>query len=221
MYQLLYIDDEQDNLDLYAEALEGTFSVTTLRDLNSLKETINSNAYDGILVDIHMPQMDGYDVIKIIKSHHTGKDTPIFVFSSDFSHATKLKGLKAGIKDYLYKMMHIDEIIARLKNGIQDHKPVAALIKVGNLRINQNTFQVYINDDEISLTLTEYKELLFLCQNPNSIVPLDDLKAFVWNGHVTSDNTIRVHTSNLRSKLKAWDHQIQTKKGKGMTICRE
>jgi len=217
-HNLLYIDDQQDNLESFSQALNTRFTTDTLQDPNEVTNKLNSKIYEGILVDIHMPMMSGFDLIKKIKSHVTGKDSSIFILSSDNTQKTKMKGLSHGISDYLYKLMDINEIMLRITNGINSVKVISPIKRIGNLKINSNSFQVEINDKEVFLTLTEYKVLICLSSAEDSISQITDLKSFVYHQDFVSDNSFRVHLTNLRGKLKEWNYEIITKNKKAIHL---
>jgi DNA-binding response OmpR family regulator len=210
-YNLLYIDDQIENLELYSQALEKQFNTDVIQDPNLVTKQLNKKIYEGILVDVHMPIMSGFELIKKIKTHITGKDTSVFILSSDNSQESKMKGLSHGISDYLYKLMDIDEMILRINNGINAVKIISPIKTIGNLKINNNSFQVEINKEEVYLTLTEYKLLICLSTTQKLIAPIEDLKSFVYHQDFVSDNSFRVHLTNLRGKLRDWNYEIITK----------
>jgi DNA-binding response OmpR family regulator len=158
-----------------------------------------------------MPLMSGFDLIKKIKSHITGKDTSIFILSSDETQESKMMGLHNGISDYLFKLMPIDEIMLRIFNGINSVKVVSPIKRIGNLRLTTNSFQVEIDKKEVFLTLKEYKILISLSMAQDFISNLEELKSFVYHQDFISDSSFRVHLTNLRGKLKDWDYEIITK----------
>lgn len=208
---LLYIDDQLENLELYSKSLNKHFHTDTLEDPTIVTKQLNKRIYDGILVDVHMPKMTGFELIKKIKSHVTGQDTPIFILSSDTTQESKMKGLSHGISDYLYKLMDMDEMILRIKNGIKATKVISPIKKIGNLKLNHNSFQVEVDQKEVYLTLTEYKILICLTNFESQNAQIDEVKSFVYHQEYVSDNSFRVHLTNLRSKLKAWNHEIITR----------
>jgi DNA-binding response OmpR family regulator len=208
---ILYIDDDQENLDLYSEVFENDFNMITISDPDSIYPLLSKTIFDAALVDIHMPLMDGFEVIKKIKRHPSGPDIALFFFSSDETKMMKLKGLGESVSDYLYKSMDIDELSLRISKGIKGFSSQSHILSIGNLKTNFSTFQVFINDSEIHLTLTEYKILMFLAKSAAHQVDKQDLKDFAYFQEIVSDNNLRVHLANLRSKLGGWNHIIISK----------
>ncbi len=211
---ILYIDDDHDNLDLYSEVLGDQFNIITISDPDSIFPLLSKTIFDAALIDIHMPLMDGFEVIKKIKRHPTGDNIALFFFSSDESKMTTLRGLGESISDYLYKSMDIDELSLRISKGIKSFSKESQVATIGNLKANFSTFQVFINSEEVQLTLTEYKILMFLAKSGIYQVDKQDLKDFAYYQEIVSDNNLRVHLANLRSKLKPWNHSIHCKDNK-------
>ena len=211
---ILYIDDDHENLDLYKEVLEDKFNMITIDNPDSIYPVLSKQIFDAVLVDIHMPLMDGFEVVKKIRRHPSGPDIALFFFSSDESKMMKLKGLGESVSDYLYKSMDIDELSLRISKGIKGFSSQSQILTIGNLKTNFSTFQVFINESEIHLTLTEYKILMFLAKSAAYMVEKQDLKDFAYYQEVVSDNNLRVHLANLRNKLNTWNHSILSRDNK-------
>lgn len=211
---VLYIDDDHENLDLYSDVLSDQFNVITISDPDSIFPLLSKTIFDAALVDIHMPLMDGFEVIKKIRRHPSGPDIALFFLSSDETKMTKLRGLGENISDYLYKSMDIDELSIRIMKGIKSFSSKSQILSIGNLKTNFSTFQVFVDEVEIHLTLTEYKILMFLAKSASYQVEKQDLKDFAYFQEIVSDNNLRVHLANLRGKLKSWNHTVNSKNSK-------
>ena len=212
-YKLLYIDDEKVFLELFGEALSDDFEVTILNNPFNIPFILDKENFDGILCDLHMPLIDGFTVIKDIKKHSKGAQLPLFLFSSDNTQTSRIHGLKNGSTDYIYKLMHIDEIILRIKKGIESNKAIIAVMTIGNLILDQNSFTVTINDNEAELTFTEYKLLLFLLKNDLENLNKEEMQNYVYGQRQVSSGAMRVHLTNLKKKLIDWDHEISNNNG--------
>jgi DNA-binding response OmpR family regulator len=110
--------------------------------------------------------------------------------------------------------MDIDELSVRITKGIKSFSKNSQIFTIGNLKTNFSTFQVFIEETEIHLTLTEYKILMFLAKSASLQVEKQDLKDFAYFQEVVSDNNLRVHLANLRNKLSNWNHSINSKNNK-------
>lgn len=219
MHELLYIDDSQESRELMQEVLSEDFKIDTVSNMNSLKQKLEKKSYDGVLVDVHMPGLDGFEVIKFVRSHPSGQKMAIFLFTADNTHDLKLKGLGAGVNDYLFKMMDIDELSLRIKNGVKKNSQSVSDLVVGNLKLSQQNFSVFIEGEEIPLTMTEFKILITLVKALPDTVTKEKLMDFVWGNQLSSVKTFNTHLSNLKSKLSKWDNTFVTKKGVGITIA--
>ena len=208
---ILYIDDDSENLQIYPEALSDNYIIHTTSDIKGIYKILNDFPIKGALVDVHMPEHSGFDVLKKIKSHPSGENISLFLFTTDETQETKLKGLSEEIADYLYKSMDITEIILRIKNGIARVSPSSKIIALSNLSVNCDSFQVYLDDIEINLTLTEYKLLICLVRSKDLITNVDELKSFVYFQEVVSDNNFRVQLANLRKKVSDWNYSVQSR----------
>jgi len=214
MHKILYIDDKIENLETFSDAFADYFEVDTLLEAVKLTEALDKSRYDAILVDIHMPKIDGFGAIKLIRRHIHNKETPIVVFSSDSTNETKLRGLESGISDFVSKLMGLDEIILRIKNSIKT-KQLITSITAGNLCLNQSLFQVSIENTEIDLTLKEFKILLALLKDVNGFTSTAEIVSFVYNTTLPAEGTLKVHMNNLRKKVSSWDMEIYSKRNIG------
>lgn len=217
-YKLLYIDDDNENLEVYKEALSDNFTVTILNSPLNVLEVLDDHFFDAIIIDLHMPFIDGFKIINSIKHHPVGLDIPLFLFSSDNTNQSRINGLKAGVVDYLYKLSHIDEIKLRIKNGIESTKVIRPILSIGNLTLDQNFFTTSINKVEVPLTLTEYKMLCFLMTQKKNKLNNADLQKYLYHNRLVTVNTLRVHFTNLKKKLGLWDHDILYKSGEYVII---
>jgi DNA-binding response OmpR family regulator len=216
---LLYIDDEEEFLAHFQEALSDQYNVITLNNPFELQEVIKKYDFRAMLIDLRMPQFDGFSIIKHIKQQKELEHIPLFLFSSDNDHYSRINGLKSGIADYLFKLLHIDEIKLRIQKGIEVHQAVRAKLVLGNLVLNQSNFTVQINGQDIPLTLTEFKILIRLLHPPESGVTAKDLVEFVFQNKNSQESAVRVHIANLKKKLESWDHDIYNKSGLYLLIA--
>lgn len=164
--------------------------------------------FDAFIIDYHMPDHNGGEIIKTIRRNLVKNNTPIFIFSGDISKATVCDGLSLGINDFLSKMMDMDELVLRIKNGITLAAPAMQNLSLGNLIIDQHQFRTYIDNVETELTFTEYRAILLLVIKHPVKIRYEEIMKYVWFNKETSTSTIRVHISNLKQKLKTWNFDI-------------
>lgn len=184
-----------------------------------------SENYDLILLDIMLPDYDGFSITKDIRQQ---KDIPIILVSAKNDELNKLKGLSLGIDDYVTKPFSPNELIARVKAHLSRYDMLKAndnspekeeVISIRGLMINKTNRQVYVNGEEVEFTSKEYDLLMLLISTPNKVFSKSEIFEKVWG--LNSDNdlpTITVHIRKLREKIEdiASDPQyIQTVWGVG------
>lgn len=169
----------------------------------SEKATVNK--YDCVIVDIGLPDGNGLDLIREMKTNRiTGG---ILVLSARNSLDDKLTGLKIGADDYLTKPFHMAELSARL-NSINRRSNFSGLNEVAfnEIRVNTDDNQVYVNDKLLVLTKKEYDLLLFFMANRNRIITKESIVEHLWGDNVIltdSFDFVYTHVKNLRKKIIA------------------
>ena len=168
-----------------------------------------SEDYDLILLDIMLPDYDGFSITKDIRSK---KDVPIILVSAKTDELHKLKGLSLGIDDYVTKPFSPNELIARVKAHLNRYEMLKnnaessqkqEVISVRGLTINTSNRQVYVHGEEVEFTSKEYDLLMLLIGTPNKVFSKSEIFEKVWG--FNSDNdlpTITVHIRKLREKIE-------------------
>lgn len=173
-----------------------------------LKEAL-SNKYDLILLDLMLPDINGYEICKQIRNVI---DIPILMVTARIEDADKIRGLGLGADDYIAKPFSPTELVARVKANIAQferlndrlgHTHKKQKIKAGNLSIDAQTHRVYINDKEVYFKNKEYELLLFLMLNPEIVFSKDSLYERIWGMESFGDNkTVGVHINRIREKIE-------------------
>jgi DNA-binding response OmpR family regulator len=219
MQNVLILDDDKSQLIHLSSLLNDHFNIHTANTPLGAYKLINSQKFDAIIVDVHMPIINGFDFIKSIKED-ANFNSALFILSSDTSLATKIKALELGVKDFLWPEMCKEEIIPRIKNHLnlpmENVNPET--ISYNNLKINNTTFSAFFSDKKLNLTLLEYKILNYLVRHATKLVFRDDLKSFVWPQEIVSDKTLNTHLTNLRLKLSETSIEIKSIKGEGVIL---
>jgi len=218
--RILIAEDDVDIveiLDLYLSS-EGYEVKATYDGVEALAE-INNNEFDLCIIDIMMPKMDGYNLIREIRKTHT---MPIIIVSAKNEDNDKILGLNIGADDYIEKPFNPMEVIARVNANIRRSKLEELsekTIQIKNIKIETDTYTVYKNDKRIELTATEYKILACMMTSPNRVYSRAQISENILGKYCESDeHTITVHISNLRDKLGLDDNElpyIKTVKGLG------
>lgn len=217
MKKLLIIDDDAGQSSFLESILCEDFSITLESDpLKALAATKHTN-FNAILIDVHMPIMDGFEFIKKFR-HQNPAPTPIFILSSDKSYDTRIKALNLEIKDFLYPEMSKEELIIRIKNHLQPDGTINKIIQYKDVTLDSLSLSVYVNRNKIEVTLTEYKILKFLISNSETFSDKQILKDEIWSNTVVMDKTLNSHLTNLRAKLSESAVQIKSDKFKGIIL---
>ena len=187
----------------YALEQEG-FKIDISKDLENARANINEKSYDVILLDVMLPDGNGYDFCKEIRSI---KDTPIIFLTACDDEVNIVMGLDIGGDDYMTKPFRVRELISRIKAVVRRNKGEdnsKKVLKYRNLSIYTLEARVFKNDEEVFLTSAEYKLLLILIQNENIVLSRNQILEKLWD--VTydfiNDNTLTVYIKRLREKIE-------------------
>lgn len=223
---ILVIEDDKAIQNLISTTLEicdYNFQIASNAKEGILKVT--SHNPDVIILDLGLPDMDGIEVIKKIRSFSI---VPIIVVSARIENEDKIMALDAGADDYLTKPFNTQELLARIRVAMR-HKIYSnsealnqeAVFTNGNLKINYSTGCVYVDDEEIHLTAIEYKLLCLLAKNVDKVLTHNHIKKEIWLDENGSDSqlSLRVFVTNLRKKLNASAY-IKTHIGIGYRMLR-
>lgn len=187
----------------YALEQEG-FKIDISKDLENARVNINEKNYDVILLDVMLPDGNGYDFCKEIRSI---KDIPIIFLTACDDEVNIVMGLDIGGDDYMTKPFRVRELISRIKAVVRRNKGEdkgKKVLKYGDLSIHTLEARVYKGNEEILLTSAEYKLLLILIQNENIVLSRNQILEKLWD--VTydfiNDNTLTVYIKRLREKIE-------------------
>lgn len=206
-YKIMLVDDEPDILDLLDKALtiEGYCNITKIDNGLSAINTCKEINPDIIVLDVMLPDIDGYEVCKKIReiSH-----CPILFLSSKNDELDKILGLAVGGDDYVTKPFSPKEIAYRVKAQLRraeyKYNPKQDFsVRIGELMIDADGCRVMKNNKEIELTAREFEILQYLAQNVGRVISRERLYETVWGeDSFGCDNTIMVHIRHLREKLE-------------------
>lgn len=187
----------------YALEQEG-FNVDICKDLESSRENIEKKEYDIILLDVMLPDGNGYDLCKEIRNI---QDTPIIFLTACDEEVNIVMGLDIGGDDYMTKPFRVKELISRIKAVLRRRgksNESKKVLKFGNLSIHTLEARVYKNGEEVFLTSVEYKLLLILIQNKNTVLSRSQILEKLWDVtyDFVNDNTLTVYIKRLREKVE-------------------
>ncbi len=214
------LDDDEHILELIKINLsKENFEVKTFEKPKQFFNFIQQNIPDLIILDIMLPEVDGYEVCKKLKTDSRLKNVPIIFLSAKSEEVDKILGLELGAEDYIVKPFSVRELIARVRVVLRRGKDekFSKQITIGKiLTINFETFDVYVEDKKVELTTTEFKLLEALVSNKNKVLSRDKLLDYLWGTQkAVIDRTIDVHITNLRKKLGKASKFIKSVRGIG------
>ena len=203
--KILIIEDEPSLRELIQRSLEKErYVVEAAADFQSGLRKIEDYDYDCVLLDIMLPDGNGLNLLEQLKKMR--KRENVIIISAKDSLDDKVLGLELGADDYLPKPFHLAELNARIKSVIRRQRRDGEMdIRLANIRIVPDTFQVFVDDKEIELNRKEYDILLYFANRPGRLVNKNTLAESVGGDHIDQvDNFdfIYAQIKNLRKKLK-------------------
>lgn len=220
----LVVDDEKLIVKGLKFSLEQEgYQVDCAYDGQEAIDKAKENEYDVILLDLMLPVYNGYEVCQQIREF---SDMPIIMLTAKGDDMDKILGLEYGADDYITKPFNILEVKARIKAIVRRNKrkasvtPVAPkIITSGKLKLDVEAKRLYINEEEIRLTVKEFDILKLLAENPGKIYGREQLLTLIWGSKYPGDaRTVDVNVRRLREKIEenpAKPEYVHTKWGMG------
>lgn len=207
MNQILIIEDEQSIADMVKMCLtKNGYICETANDGMTATEKIDEKRYDLILLDIMLPDIDGYDLIDYIKQF----EIPVIFVTAKTSVPDRVKGLKLGAEDYVTKPFDLDELLARVETVLRRYNKTERILEVGKIKIDTLSRTVLLDGVLIPLPAKEYDLLLFLVRNKNIALYREVIFEQVWQEpYLGNTRTIDLHIQRLKKKLDL-DDAIET-----------
>lgn len=220
MKKILIIEDDINIAELEKDYLEVVgYEVVIANDGKAGLKSALEKDYDLILLDLMLPEINGYDICKKIREV---KDAPILMVTAKIANIDKIRGLGIGADDYIVKPFDPAELVARVKAHISRYERIKGStsdntdkkIIIKDLIIETLSRRVFINDKEVILTAKEYDLLVFFASNPNIVFSKEQIFDKVWGLESFGDaGTVVVHLTHIREKT-GLDY-IETVRGAG------
>lgn len=193
------------------------FKVISAQNVSEFNGKIDKNDIDLVLLDISLPDGNGFEICKEVKSK---KDIPVIFLTAQDEETSVVLGLDLGADDYIVKPFRTRELISRINSVLRRYgHNESNLIQYKNIKIDTSSAKVYKDNEEIIFTSLEYKILLMLFSNQNKLISREQLLEKIWDiaGNFVNDNTLTVYIKRIREKLGD-EIIIKTVRGLGYRI---
>ncbi len=204
MTKILVVDDKFSVQRLVGEYLEEQgYAVITANNGREALVVARNEEPDLILLDIMMPEMDGYEFIKTFRREH---DVPVILLTAKLEELDKVIGLELGADDYITKPFGMKELVARIRAVLRrvNKAPLSnERLELGDLVVDKASYAVYLYGEAVSLTRTEFELLVLMMESPGRVYSRLDLLEYLQGDTFEGvERTIDVHIRNLRSKIE-------------------
>ena len=219
---IMVVDDEEDVVEVVSHFLrqEG-YNVDTAYDGEEALSKVDGNTH--LVLDVMMPNLDGYDVCRQIRSRVETETIPIIFLSAKTEEEDQVRGLMLGADDYLTKPVSPQVIVAHVKavlrrSGVEESR----ILQVDNLTIFEDEYRATLDNKDLGLTLTEFELLRYLVRHPRKAFTRQQLLETIWqDAMMVTERTVDAHIKNLREKLGPFARHIQTVRGVGYRFVKD
>lgn len=217
MNRILIAEDEPRFASFLEKGLRANgFTTTVAKDGNQAVEMANSNNFDLLILDLGLPDKDGWQVLEELRSR--GEWLPIIILTARDRISDKVAGLEGGADDYLTKPFRFEELLARVRLRLRDHYlprgKEETILKVGNVAIDLHKHKVWVGDRLVELSTREFILLETFVRQPGQIMSREQLLSHVWGyDYDPGSNIVDVYVGYLRKKLGG--DLIETVRGMG------
>jgi DNA-binding response OmpR family regulator len=223
MKKILLIEDDTDlfNLVQYNLEKEG-FSFTGAKTGKGALELCRREKPDLAILDIMLPDSDGLDICRGIRSDPELAHIPIIFLTARAAETDRIVGLELGGNDYIVKPFYVRELIARIRTQFRTAATQSNVVRDGDLELNRTACQVRLRGSEVSLTATEFRMLDVLMSRPGVVFSREQLLDAVWgSNHAITDRAVDVYILRLRQKVEGTPtspERIRSVRGFGYTF---
>jgi len=220
--RILVVEDEDAIRDLVATALRFTgFPVSTVASGRAAIAEIRNEPFDLLILDVNLPDIDGFEITRKIRAD--GNQVAVIFLTARDDLSDLKTGFTGGGDDYLTKPFSLEELMLRIDAILRrtgNQQPESARLTAGDVSLDQDAYQVWRGNEEISLSPTEFRLLRYLMQNQDRVVSKNQILDHVWDYEYVGDlNAVETYISYLRKKLGDKDAQlIRTVRGFGYSL---
>ena len=207
--RILVVEDEIRLAEALGQIIkERKYAVDIVNDGEAGYDYAMSGIYDVIVLDVMLPKMNGFDVVKELRKNKN--QTPIILLTAKDEVADKVKGLDYGADDYLTKPFSSEELIARIRAlSRRQGEVIMDELKFSDIHLNLSTYMLEGGNKSVRLGLKEFEVMRLLLSNPHNILPKEDILLKVWGSETDAeDNNVEVYISFLRKKLSYLSNSV-------------
>lgn len=219
---ILIVEDEKDIIEVLRYYLEKeNYRVHVARDGFSALESAARIVPSLVLLDLMLPQLDGIEVCKRLKSDERLRDIPIIMVTAKAEEVDKIRGLEIGADDYVTKPFSAKELVARIKAQLRRHEGAVPekLFQYSGLSLDTVKHEVRFKNQEVELTAKEFELLAYMLENKGRILTRDMILNHVWGyDYFGSTRTVDVHVTRLRQKIPLLGNALTTIKSFGYKL---
>lgn len=215
--RLLLAEDEKELSNALVTVLKhNNYSVDAVYNGQDALDYLETENYDGAILDIMMPKMDGLTVLKTIRSH--GNSVPVLLLTARSEIDDRVEGLDCGADDYLTKPFSMKELLARIRAMTRRKTDTTdSVLKYSDIELDRSTYQLSCKGKELRLASKEYQMLEMLIVNPRQIISANQFMDRIWGYDSEAEmNVVWVYISYLRKKLASIDSSVQIKATRGL-----
>ena len=196
-------DDEAIGIGLSYTLKIEKYEVTLVKTVAEAKKTVENEEFDLYILDLTLPDGNGYEVCSLIKSKG---DLPVIFLTAYDDEINVVTGFELGADDYISKPFRVRELLARVKSVLRRYSKDNAdgIVKIGELSVNTAEARVLLRGEEVILTAMEYRLLLSFVNNRGTVLTRSKLLEEIWDvdGDFVNDNTLTVYIKRLRDKIE-------------------
>ena len=209
--KLLFAEDERSLSRAVVHILEkNCYSVDAVYDGETALEYLENGDYDGVILDIMMPKLDGISVLKTLRSR--GNQVPVLMLTAKAEIDDKVLGLDTGANDYLTKPFDTKELLARIRAMTRGRQAVDSCLTLGNLSLNRSNFELSSPTGSFRLANKEYQMMELLMANPKHLISTERFLEKIWGFKSDVETSVVwVYISYLRKKLTALKADVTIK----------
>lgn len=220
--RLLVADDDRDITKVLTALFEHNgYSVDVVYNGKDAYDYAAAGDYDGLVLDVMMPGMDGLEVLKKLRT--TRVKTPVLLLTAKGDVEDRVNGLDAGADDYLPKPFAANELLARIRAMLRRKEQYRTdVMEFEELKLDISTFELSFHSESIRLVSKEFQMIQLLMQSPGSVIPTEQFMERIWGWDSEIDvSVVWVYISNLRKKIDKLGAPVNIRAMRGVGYCLE